>query len=111
EPRAERPVVGLYLDLPELVGLRDEAQLVDVELLAHELGDPLDRLTLGAGSHDGRRPPRLSDLGLGLRAGGEPEPDGLARDRHRLLELEVAPTGSGEVAQVHARLAPVQVVV
>ena len=48
EARAERAVVRLDLVGAELVGLRDVAQLLDVELLEHRARQPLDRLALGA---------------------------------------------------------------
>ena len=83
EARTERAVVRLELDLAELVGLGDEPELPDVELLADDLGHALDRLALGAGGDDDRGAQRPAHLELCLTAGREPEPDGLARDRHR----------------------------
>ena len=44
EAGPQRPVVGLDLDLAQLVGLGDEPELVDVELVADDLRQPLDRL-------------------------------------------------------------------
>ncbi len=91
EARAERAVVGLDLDLAELVGVGDEAQLAHVELVAHDLGHAQDRLALGrGGDHDGGLQ-RLAQLDLRLRARREAQCHGLAGDRHRLLERGVAP--------------------
>ena len=90
EARAERAVVGLQRVGAELVGLRDEAQLLDVELLAHDLAEALDRLALAARGHDDGLVQRLADLDLRGAARREPEAHGLARDRHRLLERLVA---------------------
>ena len=111
EARSERAVVGLDLDLAELVGLRDEAQLAHVELVADDLGQPLDRLALGAGGHHDRGVQRLAQLDLRLAACGQAEAHGLARDRHRVLERDVALAGDREVAQVHARLGAVEVLI
>ena len=111
EARAERAVVGLDLVGAELVGLRDVAQLLDVELAEHDVLEPLDRRALGAGGHHDGLAQRLAHAELGLAAGGQPEPHGLAHDAHRDLELDVARADLGEVAQVDARLGAVEVVV
>ena len=111
EARPERAVVRLDLVGAELVGLRDVAQLLDVQLAEHDVLEPLDRRPLGAGrDHDGLAQ-RLAHAELGLPAGGEPEPHGLAHDAHRDLELDVARADLREVAQVDARLGAVEVVV
>ena len=111
EARAERAVVRLDLVRAQLVGLRDEAQLLDVQLALDEVRELLDRGALGAGGHHHRGPQRLADAELGLAARGQAEAHGLAHDAHRDLELEVPRAGLGEVAQVHARLGAVEVVV
>ncbi len=114
EQRAERAVVRLHLVAAELLGGGDEAHAPDVQLLAHDLGQPFDRRALAPVGDDDRLAQRLADLDLGLAARAQAEPHGLARQRHRLLELLVA-LGSGlagwEVAQVHARQLAVEVVV
>jgi hypothetical protein len=94
----EAAVVGLDLDPPELVGLGDEAKLADVELVADELVEPLDRRALASGRDHDRGPQRLADLQLRLAACRQPEPDGLAGDRHvAVLELEGSRSpGSGK---------------
>ena len=111
EARTERAVVRLDLVGAELVGLRDVAQLLDVELLERDVGEALDRGPLGAGGDDHGRAQRLAHLELRLAAGGEAEPDGLAHGRHRELEFLVALAGLGPVGQVDARLGAVEVVV
>ena len=55
EARAERAVVRLDLVGAELVGLRDVAQLLDVELLQRDVGEPLDRGALLARRRRRRR--------------------------------------------------------
>ena len=54
EARPERAVVGLDLVADQLGLLGHEVELLDVELGADELGEPLDRRALGVGR---RRPP------------------------------------------------------
>src|ERR671937_2179469 len=78
EPRPERAVVRLDLVGAELVGLLDEAQLLDVELVAHDVGQALDRLALAARGADDGLVQRLADLDLRLPPGGQPEADALA---------------------------------
>ena len=111
EARAERAVVRLDLVGAELAGLRDEAQLLDVELVEHDVLHALDRLALLAGGDDDGGAQRLAHLELAVPARGEPEPHRLARDRHRGLEREVARAGLREVGEVDARQAAVEVLV
>ena len=60
EARPQRAVVGLDLELSELVRLRDEAQLADVQLVADQPGEPVDRRALVTGRDDHRRAERLA---------------------------------------------------
>ena len=59
--RPERAVVRLDLVAAELVGGRDEAHAPDVQLLAHDVRQPFDRLALAAVG---------DDHGLAAAAGG-----------------------------------------
>ena len=68
ESRPERAVVGLDLIGAELVGGLDEAQLLDVELVAHDVGQALDALPLATDGHDDRLLERLAQLDLRRRA-------------------------------------------
>ena len=84
EQRTQSAVVGLDLVLAQLVRRLDEAHSAHVELLAHDLHQALDRCALAPVGHDHRLGQRLAHLDLRLRPGAQAEPDGLARDRHRL---------------------------
>src|ERR1044072_5048289 len=70
EARAERAVVGLDLVGAELVGLRDVAQLLDVELAEHDALEAVDRRPPRPPRAPPPRPP----------AGGAPPVAGAARD-------------------------------
>ena len=107
EARPERAVVGLDVVGAELARLGDEAQLLDVELLAHDPPEPLDRRALVARGDDDGGAQRLADLRPGSR--GQPEPDRLARDGHRGLQRDVPLARLGEVGEVHAVERSVQV--
>ena len=112
EARAERAVVGLDLVGAELVGLLDEAQRLDVELLAHDLGEPLDRRALAPGGDDDGLVQRLADLDLRLAA----RADSPRRTVSRATAIAASRSASraprlGPVGQVHARLGAVEVVV
>ena len=96
EARAERAVVRLHLVGAELVGLLDEAQRLDVELVAHDVGEALDRLALArrrrrsTASRSGWR-----TLTLAWPRAARPRRDGLARGAIADLEPEVARRASG----------------
>jgi hypothetical protein len=75
EPRPERAVVGAHVVRAELVGLGDEAQLLDVELVEHHGRQSFDRRALVARRDDHGGAQRLAHLELAVAAGGEPEPD------------------------------------
>ena len=111
EARAERAVVGLDLVGAELVGLGDVADLLDVELVAHDVGEPVERRALAVRGDDHRGAQRLAHLELGLRTRAQPEADRLARHAHVELERLVALTGDRKVLEVDAVLGAVEVVV
>src|SRR3978361_682806 len=66
----------------ELRRLGDEAQRLDVELLAHDVGEALDRCPLAARGDDDGLAKRLAHLELRGAARRQPEAHGLTRDRH-----------------------------
>ena len=114
EAGSERAVVRLDLVPAELVVAGDEAHALDVELVAHDLGEALDGRALATGGHDDGLGERLAHLHPRRTARGEPEAHRLARGRHRRLELLVTRRerrGGRKVAQVHARERRVEVVV
>ena len=111
EARPERAVVGLDVVGAELVGGLDEAQLLDVELVAHDVGQALDALALAPDGHDDRLLQRLAQLDLRRGARREAEAHRLARHRHRVLEADVARAGLGPVGEMDRGLRAVEVVV
>ena len=122
EQRSQRAVVGLDLVAAQLLGGRHEAHASHVELIAHRVRQRFDRLALAPGGHDDCLRERLAHLDLGLSARAQPEADGLARQRHRLLQAGIAlqllvlgaavrARPGGELTQVHARQRAVEVVI
>ena len=111
EARAERAVVGLDLEAPQLVGLRDVADRLHVQLVGEQRLEALDRLALAVGRHHDRLAQRLAHLQLGVRPGGAAQLDRVAHHLHVPLELLVARARLREVAQVHRGLAAVEVLV
>ena len=87
EARTEGAVVRLQLPAAELVGLADEAQLLDVQLVAHEAREALERGPLALAGHDDRLAQRLAQVDAAFRARLAAELDGVARHLHLPLEL------------------------
>ena len=70
EPGPERAVVRLHLVLAELLGLADVGDLLDVELVEHQLLEAGDRRTLALVGDDHGLAQRLAHLDLRLAARG-----------------------------------------
>jgi len=104
EPRSERPVVRLELPAPQLLRFLDEAQLLHVQLVTHEIAEALDRPALPRRRHDHGLAERLAHLQLPVRAGRAAQLDRVARDLHLPFEVRVARARLREVAQMHGRL-------
>ena len=85
EQRPERAVVGLDLVGAELLGGGHEAHAPHVELLAHDLGQPFDRLPLAPVREHHHLGERLANLDVGAAARAQAEAHRLARVSHRLL--------------------------
>ena len=111
EARAERPVVRLDLVAAELVGGGDEAQPLDVQLVANDRLETLDRRPLASARDDDRLAQGLAVADLRLGSRRPTEADRLAGGGHRELELRVALARPREMLEVDARLGRVEVVV
>ena len=110
--RAERAVVGFYLVGAKLIGVVNEAQRLNVQLVLNNSRQLLDRFALRACGNDDRFAQRLAQLDLRLAARRKAEPHRLARRRHRRLKAKVARRARlRPIAEMNRRLAAVEVVV